>query len=330
MAEEIFRSTDEVEPAAVSVLEEPLRARISWGAVFGGAFSALGLWLLLYAFGLAVGLSSVDPNNPGSLRGSGIFTGIWGALAPLIALFIGGLVAGRLAGVFARGFGALHGLVMWGLVGVAGMFMVVAVVSSAVTGAAALGKTVARGGGRIIEDVTEGVAGGAAGLDLDWNSALGPVNRRLVAAGRPTVTAGELRAAAKDAVESSMSTGRFDRAAFENALAQNTALSRSDAEEVAQQVETQFNDLRARVTERVRAAAVRARTGALRAADATGKAFWGVFGALFLGLCAAIVGGAMGVPRLALRREVVRGPRTVVQPPPRGPILPPREAYPRG
>src|SRR3569832_846812 len=60
----------------------PAMPRISWGSIFGGAFAALGLWLLLYAFGLAIGLTAVDPSNPGSVRGSGIFTGIWGALAP--------------------------------------------------------------------------------------------------------------------------------------------------------------------------------------------------------------------------------------------------------
>src|SRR5687768_3322745 len=35
--------------------------RIRWGAVFGGAVASLGIWALLYAFGLAIGLSSIDP-----------------------------------------------------------------------------------------------------------------------------------------------------------------------------------------------------------------------------------------------------------------------------
>ena len=52
-----------------------------------------------------------------------------------------------------------------------------------------------------------------------------------------------------------------------------------------------------------------------------------------LGLIAAVVGGAVGVPSLRSLERVERGPRTrVVETPPRapvGPILPPREAYPR-
>ena len=90
----------------------PSRPLISWGAIFGGAFSALGIWLLLYAFGLAVGLSSINPNDAHSLKGSGIFTGIWGLLTPLIALFVGSMVAARVSGVPRRWEGAAHGLIV--------------------------------------------------------------------------------------------------------------------------------------------------------------------------------------------------------------------------
>ena len=72
----------------------PDRPRVSWGAIFAGAVTALALWLLLYSFGLAVGLTVIDPSDTGSLKSSGIFTGIWGLVAPLVALFVGGLVAG--------------------------------------------------------------------------------------------------------------------------------------------------------------------------------------------------------------------------------------------
>ena len=332
MAEEVFTAPAGYTPAVVTEVDEPAhrRSRISWGAVFGGAFAALGLWLLLYAFGLAVGLSSVDPNNPGSIRGSGIFTGVWSAIAPLIALFLGGLVAGRVAGVFARGFGALHGLVMWGLVSVAGAYLVMALMSSAVIGAAALGKTVVRGGAGAIKGVAGGVVGGAEQAGLDWNDMLGPINQRLTSEGKPPVTADDLQAATKDALQSSVRAGRFDRATFENALARNTALSRSDVQEISQRIEAQVDQLATAVKERARSVAETAKIDALKAADATGKAFWGVFGALLLGLIAAIAGGAVGVPRLYPRERTVRGPTTVTTgPAPRAPLTPPREAYPR-
>jgi hypothetical protein len=311
----------------LDALATAAKPRVSWGAILGGAFSALGLWLLLYAFGLAVGLSSVDPNNTGSLKGSGIFTGIWSIVAPLIALFVGGMVAGHLAGVFSRGYGALHGFVMWGLVTVAGAFMVGGIISSVASGAAAVGKTVVQGGGQALKGVAGNLGGGAEGLGLDWNDALAPVNQRLQAEGKPTVTAEQMQATTKDAVQGSIRAGRFERPQFEQALAANTALSPSDVQDVSQRIEQQFDRTSGALKARAQGAADTARAGALKAADVTGKAFWGVFGALALGLLAALGGGALGVPRLHHERHIRR--RQVEVRPARRPILPQREAYPR-
>lgn len=85
--------------------------------------SKLGIASMLYALGLAFGLSSIDPQDAGSLRPSGIFSAIWLLAVSLIALFVGGYVASRGAGALSRGFGALHGLVMWGLTVVAGAWL---------------------------------------------------------------------------------------------------------------------------------------------------------------------------------------------------------------
>jgi hypothetical protein len=309
MAEE----TRIMEEEARETLDERVlaaRPRISWGAVFGGGIAALGIWLLLYAFGLAVGLSTVDANNPGSLKGSGIFTGIWSGVAPIVALFIGGMVAGHLAGVFTRGYGALHGLVMWGLVALGGAVMVFAVVSSVVAGAASVGAVVVKGGGAAIK-------GAGTSLNLDWNDALAPVNQRLQAQGKPPVTAQQMEAASKDALAAAVRSGHFDRTQFESALAQNTALTRADVQQLSQQAQAKFDQ-----------AAGAAKMGALKAADATGKAFWGIFGALALGLLAALGGGALGVPRLHMG-EPRRMRRVVTQePPPRRPLATPRPVYP--
>ena len=38
--------------------------KLSWGAIFGGAFVAVGLWILLYALGAALGLSSILAATP--------------------------------------------------------------------------------------------------------------------------------------------------------------------------------------------------------------------------------------------------------------------------
>jgi hypothetical protein len=261
----------------------PALPRISWGAILGGTFAALGIWTLMYAFGLAVGMSSVDPNDPGSLKGSGVFAGIWGLVAPLIALFVGGFVAGRLAGVFTRGHGAIHGLIMWGLATVAGIYLVVMTLSSLVAGAGRLAGSAAGAG-------LAGLGSGAM-EQLDWNDALAPVNQRLRAQGKPALTADQVKDTAQDTVRAAMRGGRVDRNALESSLAQNTALSRADVQEISGRIETQVDEAKRKAT-----------MGALEATDATGKAFWGVFGALALGLVSALVGGALGVARPGSRR----------------------------
>jgi hypothetical protein len=314
----------------------PALPRVSWGAIFGGAFAALGLWLLLYAFGLAVGLSGVDPNNPGSIKGSGIFTGVWGVFAPLVALFVGGVVAGRLAGIFNRGYGAIHGLVMWGVATVAGACLAIVLISSIVSGAASMGRAAVQAGGTALRGVAGGAsASGAADmasqLGVDWNDVMAPVNQRLRAEGKPALTAAQLQAAAQDSLQTAVRTGTFDRSLVERSLAQNTSLSRADVQDVSRRMETQVNNLTGQLKSSAQSVAQTAQTGALKAADATGKAFWGVFGALALGLVAALVGGAVGIPKIGgINRPEPRPRQATVESPPRAPVGPPREAYPRG
>jgi hypothetical protein len=140
-----------------------------------------------------------------------------------------------------------------------------------------------------------GKVAGTFGLDAD--DALRPINQRLQAEGKPTVNAEQLRAAANDVVQQGARQGRVDRTLLINAIAQNTALSRPDAEQIATRIETQFNTARADLGDKLSGAAHSVQTGALQAAETTGKAFWGIFGALFLGLVSSIVGATTGVSK---------------------------------
>ena len=316
-----------MEPSAVAaetVVRDQLR--LSWGAIFGGAISAFGLWLLLYVFGLAIGLTTLDANNPNSLRPSGMFTGIWALVSPLIALFVGGWVAGRGAGFVDRPGGGIHGLVVWALATLIGATLIASLMSAVVSGVASVGKAVAGAGSDAI-----GAAAGQSGkvtgvaqqLGISTNDLLGPVNDRLRAEGKPTVTADQLQAATRDVAQSAVTTGRIDQDMLVQALVANTALTRADAQDVADQVETQYQQKTAAAKDRLNSAAATAETGALKAAETSGKALWGAFGALLLGLVASVLGGSVGAGggHRALRRRQ----RVVAQ---RTPVAPPREVYP--
>lgn len=291
--------------------------QLKWSALFAGTVTALGLWVLLYALGLALGLSSINPLDAASAKSSGIFTGIWSILSPLIALFVGGIVAGRGSGSSVKGSGALHGLTMWSLTTLVGLWLVGSALSSLAGGLVSVGKTAVTATGATVAagaSQAGGVAQMARQFGLDANDALRPVNERLAQEGKPAVTAAQLEETTKDVVRTATQQGRLDREVLVQALAQNTALTRADTEQIADRVQAQFEQFQGKMSQ----AAQSVETGALKAADATGKAFWGVFGALFLGLISAILGGSVGAGRnqdvISERTTVTPGPTTVIPP----------------
>ncbi|MCP3103586.1 hypothetical protein LZ198_32355 [Myxococcus sp. K15C18031901] len=282
--------------------------KLSWGAILGGAFVALGVLILLYSLGLALGLSSVDPNNPASAKSAGVGTGIWGIIAPLISLFVGGFVAARTAGVVDKGGGAMHGAVMWGLTTIAGVLLMGMVVST-VLGTAFKATTgiVGATGAAAAGAVSEG-GNVAQSFGIDANDALGPINQRLREEGKPTITANQLEAATKDIVTTGVRTGNVDREVLVTSIAQNTRLSRADAEDVANRVQTQIDQAK----EKAGQVGQQVQHGALQAAGTTGHVFWGIFGSLLLGLIASVLGAGLGVSkRQRVHAEgVIGGTRT--------------------
>src|SRR5262249_31939576 len=125
--------------------------------------------------------------------------------------------------------------------------------------------------------------------------ALGPINQRLRAEGKPAITADQLQAATKDVLKKATTTGKIDREQLVRSIAQNTALSRADAEQVATRVEAQYQATSGKVTNQLQQAAQSVQTGTLKAAETTGKVFWGIFAALLLGLISSLLGATTGV-----------------------------------
>jgi hypothetical protein len=259
------------------VSEAPSNLR--WGSIVGGTVAALGIAALLYSLGLALGLSAIDPDDPGSLKPSSIFTGVWALIVSLVALFVGGYVAARGASALTRMAGGLHGLVMWGLTVVAGMWLLGNVVSGLLSGAAVMGRTATDA----VRESSLPLAQLTQQFGLGMDDALNPINARLQAEGKPAVTPQQLQASTRDVIQSGLREGRLDRQTLINAITTNTALEQKDAAELATRIETRFTQSRGRIQQ-----------DALSVAEDTGKAFWGVFGALLLGMLAAIGGALVG------------------------------------
>ncbi|WP_205525394.1 hypothetical protein [Pyxidicoccus trucidator] len=291
--------------------------KLSWSSILGGAFVALGIWILLYSLGLALGLSSVDPGDPGSARSAGIGTGIWSLIAPLIALFVGGYVASRTAGVVDKMGGALHGVVLWGLTTLAGTLLMGMAISSLMGAVFSVGKTAVGAAGTAVSSAASQGGDVAQTFGLDANDALAPINQRLAQEGKPAITANQLQAATGDVLNTAIRTGKLDREVLVSSIAENTKLSRQDSEEIATRVEQQFNQTKGQVQQQVGQVGQQVQQGALKAADTTGRVFWGIFGALLFGLVSAVLGSTLGVSkrqRLYAEGAITPGSRREVYP----------------
>ena len=104
---------------------------LSWGAIWGGLFVSIGIFVLLNLLGMAIGLAVLDPFQGDSLRDVGIGAAVWAVVVQILALLVGGIVAARQAGIVDRFTGVLHGLVLWGFVTVFSMAFSVMLVGSA-------------------------------------------------------------------------------------------------------------------------------------------------------------------------------------------------------
>jgi hypothetical protein len=286
-----------VGPVPAPLVVTPIR--VSWGAILAGTVVSIGSWLLLHLVGMAVGLTAVDPDAAGgSLRAIGIGTGIWTVIAPLIALFLGGMVTARLTGLLDLPLSAIHGAVMWALTMVLGAFLVVQLIGSALGGATRLG-------GAAIGTTAQAAASAIgvadkdtlAAIGIDENDLVAQINERLRAQDKPTVTADQLKAALRDATSTAVRTGELDRQVLVESLASKTALSREDARDVAAQIEAQYRARRGQLETRARELGASAQETVLEAADTTGKVLGWTSLALALGLASALGGSLLGANR---------------------------------
>lgn len=125
------RTYDEVNVYPTTVLSARLR-RISWGAILAGVVIALMTMFALNMLGISIGAASINPFNEAEPVPSSLDTAamIWFAASNLIALFAGGLVAARMAGLHDQMDGVLHGLVTWAVTTLVTIFFLTTSVGS--------------------------------------------------------------------------------------------------------------------------------------------------------------------------------------------------------
>ena len=108
MAERVVSTP--VRPVAAEVAVNTPLDRVRWTSVIAGFFTVLCTIVVLTVLGIAIGLSTVDANNP---RGFALGVSVYGGAVALLAFFFGGWIAARTAAVGGAGNGILNGAMVW-------------------------------------------------------------------------------------------------------------------------------------------------------------------------------------------------------------------------
>lgn len=305
--------------------------RISWGAVFAGIVVTLALHLMLGVLGLAIGANSIDPmeqQNP--VEGLGGSTVIWFGISTVVALFAGGWVAGRLAGMPQRTDSLLHGLLTWGLTTVVTFYFVTTAIGGLISGAAGvLGKGMSLVGQGV--SAAAPAVGDAIGTQLDRAGIdLSSIEREaetlLRQTGKPELqpgniaaegqaarsaagTAAEQAARNPQAAEAELSSvlsriasrgdrmlQAADREALTNILVAR-GMTPQEANTTVARWDTTYQQAVVKYEQFKVDAEMQARETGAGAADAVAKAALWTFVMLLLGAVAALFGGMLGAPR---------------------------------
>jgi hypothetical protein len=137
--------------------------RISWGSVFAGVAIALAIQLALGILGVGIGASALHPSGAASAQSFGVGSAIWLFVSTMLALFAGGWVAGRLAGVPRAVDSALHGVIAWSLTTILAVYLVSTAIGGLLGGAGALLGNVVGAAGSGIAAAAPSISSAAGG-----------------------------------------------------------------------------------------------------------------------------------------------------------------------
>lgn len=275
------------------------RSTVSWGAILAGATAALALQVLFMMLGAGIGLSIYSPiTEQTPVANLSVGALIIHSISALIALCLGGWVAGRFSPVHARATGWLHGFVVWCAATVGGVVLV-ALGAGAMMGG--LSKVVG-GGFSAMGDSASAVAGGAAdALDPSGETVTSFVDEAMSHLPEGRSAAEEIRATR----EVGLALGRLfnpfqdgntaaNRSAAVTTLVEHTDMSQAEAERTVADWSSSYERLQTDLGDFRESAAAQTREAADSAASAVATfSLWSFF-AFLLGALAATGGGHLG------------------------------------
>jgi hypothetical protein len=265
----------------------------SWSAIFAGVTAAIAVQLLLNLLGIGVGAATINPlegQHPG--QGLAVGAAIWFVISSIISLFVGGWVAGRLAGIPNKKDGALHGFVTWALASLALFYLLSTAVGGLLGGAASvLGQTasLAARGVQAVTPAATNVISQATGVTPEQvQSEAGDLARD-----------SNFQAFVAGVIKNGQVTPQ-DHQALANLLVSRRNMSMQEANATIDRWQAQIEQ----TVQQTKQTAVQAET---TAASGVSKGAFGSFFALLLGLAAAVFGSWTGTQEFLRSRAA--GPR---------------------
>ena len=245
--------------------------RVSWGGIFGGVLSAVGLLLLLAALGVAIGITAADPAET---RASTIRTGagIWAGASLLLALFLGGLVATRVGAISDRTTAFFEGALVW----VVTILLMGYLATSGISTVAGGVVNMLGGATRAVGSVMQ-----AGSTDVDLSGSVDEMVQRL----RDPRTAQQIAAA------TGMARFEVEKALTETA--QRVQQSRDNPAQAAAEAKQRLAQL---VDQAKSSGALQQKAAELQ--PQASRAAWITLGALLLSLLAAVIGAMAGRRRV--------------------------------
>ena len=292
--------------------DPPYYHSLCWGAVLAGTVAAIGIHLLLTALGVGAGLATFTPMtdlNP--VANFSVGAGIVWSVCAIVALWFGGLVAGRFSGCPHRGFA--HGILVWSLTLILTLLLLSMGTGLVLGGALkVLGGGLGIGGNAVASSAGDLASAGVQRSRAELGSFVAEAVQSIPTNAAPMTSTRAQRevgfAVAKLFAPENEATFQDNRMAAINALMRFTQMSEAEATITINNWIGSYKDLQAELNNLKAGTEQKARATADQAAhNLSCAAIWSFF-ALLIGLLAAALGGRCGA-RWALRHaNMLRSP----------------------
>jgi hypothetical protein len=298
--------------------------RLSWGAIFAGIVIALITMFALQMFGLAIGAATINPKFEVNPVEPALGTGavIWLVASNLIALFLGGFVAGHFAASPSEEDGVLHGLITWGGVTLLTLALLTSSVSGMVNGVVNAASNAIGMAGMAVAEAAPEVADALNLQDMTMQGIQGEIRSLLQQSNDPALqsnpstdsteqtTTGAANTQAQFSSLSELELNRgfsalfsgdtvdeTQRQDFITLLAERTGMTQEEAATTVERWEQTFTQIRTEAEDT-------AREVSQAIADAVTAFAGALFASMVLGAFAAGAGGLLGSPEREREREI--------------------------